>query len=154
MRKIHSHCYVHAGIQRQKYRWLVSLFRNQKGNSDLVVDTQTCWHPALCGRIWAQVTMAGRSMNRICHKTAAATVGSRIQAAEVQLASEQRYQRRQTEDLFSLEPNAQVQLSVWHSIIFLHILLLASMGPLLWKFSISPYLHLIGSLPPCDSILC
>lgn len=96
-------------------------------------------------RGWTQVNVAGRCMNGRCHNVAAASGGSRTQAAAVKLASARRYQRRQAEDALSLEVMAQAALNGWHSFTFLHILLFN-----LWLlfFGNSPYLHLISSFAP------
>lgn len=52
-----------------------------------------------------------------------ASVVSRTQAAEVNLASAWCYQRRQAEDQLSLKVMAQAELNIWRSFTFLHILL-------------------------------
>lgn len=105
---------------------------------------------------YAQVSMAGRSMNRLWHKMVAAAVGSCIHVC--------RGSRGATGISLSRETGrgADPPQGRWHkcgwtsSITFLLILFLASTAPLHWKFSLSPYLHLLLSSPisPAQLRLC
>lgn len=55
------HWCVHKQRYGQKHRW----FLNKSPVSDAVLETQSCRHWGLRGRLCAQVSMAGRSMNRL-----------------------------------------------------------------------------------------
>lgn len=118
--------------------------------SDPVFETQSCRHWGLCGKLYAQVSMAGRSMNRLWHKMAATAVGSCMctEAAEVQLASVCRYQRIQAEELLSPGVTAQPRLNILQSFLLFSFPSLL----LLWKLSLLLPIHLlISPISPAQS---
>ena len=99
--------------------------------SDPVLQTHTGGYVAASALL---VSVAGRSMNRLWHKMAA--VGSMcMEAAQVQLASVCRYQRRQAEELLSPGPTGWTS----HSRSYFPLLSLETLS-----LSLSP--------PPCLSI--
>ena len=115
--------------------------------SDPVLQTHTGGYVAASALL---VSVAGRSMNRLWHKMAA--VGSMcMEAAQVQLASVCRYQRRQAEELLSPGPTGWTS----HSRSYFPLL---SLETLSLSLSLSPSmsLHLLisPSLPQLQLQLC